>query len=366
MPKAQKGSVVVSAANGRLRLRWSGRDAQGRPKRFTLAFGAVNTTNRLAAERLAREIELDIASGNFDSSLRKYKHGLERGGGLLVGDLCDRYIKSHVSPTQSSSLERYTTLKNRLHQCFGESQVEEVTEREARKFVQYLSDKALKGETINLYLTLVRAVWSWAIKRGLTQINPWLDWQVETEPNPGAKPFTKEEVEKILKGFEGSYYEDFVRFLLGAGCRIGEAIALYWDAINDDCSEVWIGRAWDAKGRRVKKTKTNKTRTIPVSPGIQKLLQERKANTTSDLVFPSQKGSFIDRQNFLNRHWKPLLERLEIPYRPPYNSRHTRWSHEIASGMDIATAAAYAGNRPRTMLNRYYGATDRPRLKDWD
>ncbi|NJP12412.1 MAG: hypothetical protein HC866_25535 [Leptolyngbyaceae cyanobacterium RU_5_1] len=55
MVKAQKGSVVVSAADGRLRLRWSGRDAQGRGKRYTLAFGAVNATNRLAAERLARE-----------------------------------------------------------------------------------------------------------------------------------------------------------------------------------------------------------------------------------------------------------------------------------------------------------------------
>lgn len=366
MAKARKGSVVVSAADGRLRLRWSGRDGQGKPKRFSLAFGAVNATNRLAAERLAKVIELDIASQNFDPSLRKYKQGLERSDGILVGELCDRYIKAQLSSAQSSSLERYTTLKNHLYRCFGEIELEAVGENQARKFRQYLLDKSLQGETINLYLTLLRAVWRWAMKRNLTLVNPWLDLTVRTEPKLDAKPFTKQEVGRILKGFEGSHYEDFVKFLLGVGCRIGEAIALSWDAINDDCSEVWIGRAWDSKGRRIKTTKTNETRIVPVSPGIQRLLQERRLHRTGEIVFPSPKGSFIDRRNFLNRHWRPVLERLDVPYRPPYNSRHTRWSHEIAGGMDIATAAAYAGNRPRTMLDRYYGATNRPRLKDWD
>lgn len=364
--KASKGSVVVYVADNRLRLRWSGRDSQGRRKRFSLAFGAANAINRIAAERLAREIELDIVSGNFDVSLRKYRRELDQREGITLEDFLNRYIKNQINSTQTSSLERYTTLKNHLQKCFGKTELEEIGEREAQKFVAYLSQKNLKGETINLYLTLLRSLWKWAIKRGLTQINPWLELSVETEPNLAPKPFSKDEVIKILNGFEGDYYQDFVSFLLGVGCRIGEAIALSWDAISEDCSEVWIGRSWDAKGKRIKRTKTNEARTVPVSSGIQRMLQRRRIETQFDMVFPAPKGGYIDRHNFINRHWKPLLKRLEIPYRPPYNSRHTRWSHEIAGGMDIATAAAYAGNRPRTMLNRYYGATQRPRLKDWD
>jgi integrase len=366
MVKAKKGSVAVYVADDRLRLRWSSVDAQGKAKRFSMAFGAVNATNRLAAERLAREIELDIVSGNFDASLRKYKRHLDREEGIALETLFERYIANQIDGSQSSSLERYTTLKHHVLSCFGNINVEAIGEAHTQKFIRYLTGRKLKGETVNLYLTLLRSVWRWAMKRGLTQINPWLELAVETEPKPAPKPFNRKEIEQILKGFEASYYRDFVQFLLGIGCRIGEAIALSWDAVSEDGSEVWIGRSWDAKGKRVKSTKTNETRTVPVSVGIQEMLLRRREERTGELVFPAQQGGFIDRHNFINRHWKPMLKKLEIPYRPPYNSRHTRWSHEIAGGMDIATAAAYAGNRPRTMLNRYYGATDRPRLKDWD
>jgi integrase len=365
--KSSKGSVVVGVVDHRLRLRWSARDVQGRKKRFTLAFGSVNATNRLMAERLAKQIEVDLHSGNFDPTLRKYRPSTDCiNGDLSIEDLIDRYINDQFNTDQSSSIERYTTLKNHLLRCFGAVGVEDIDEKDSKKILADLQARNLKGETINLYLTLLRAIWAWAVKRGYTQLNPWLDFSVATEPRPDAQPFSREEVDKILVGFVASHYEDFVRFLLGCGCRTGEAIALTWDAISADCSEVWIGRSWDAKGKRVKATKTNKARTVPVSPKIQALLQRRRGTRTGDFVFTSPKGGRIDAKNFLNRHWKPLLSKLEIPYRPPYNSRHTRWSHEIANGMDIAVAARYAGNRPRTMMERYLGATDRPRLKDWD
>jgi integrase len=364
--KAVKGSVSISVVDGRFRLRWQGVDSQGKPKRFTLAAGAENNVNRIAAERLAREIELDLASGNFDPTLRKYKKGVDSQNSLTIAQLCDRYVNVRIRADQSSSIERYKTLKNHLLNCFRDLTVEDCDDRKAAAFVRYLCNLELAGDTTNLYLTLCRAVWNWGQKKGYVRMNPWLDLKVETQPKPPAKPFSTGEVAKILTAFEESYYHNFVRFLLGAGCRIGEAAALRWDAVSDDCSEVWFGRAWDAKGKRVKPTKTNRTRTVPVSPGIQALLQQLKQSADSELVFPSPKGGFMDRANFRKRHWKPTLERLGIEYRSTYNSRHTRWSHEIAKGMDIAIAARYAGNRPRTMMDRYLGATDRPRLKDFD
>ena len=117
--------------------------------------------------------------------------------------------------------------------------------------------------------------------------------KVVTMAKQSAKPFTREEIHKIMEAFKGNYYENFVRFLLGVGCRTGEAIALEWSAINDDCSEVWIGKAWDSKGKRVKSTKTNETRTVPISPGVQKMLQDLREQSKSKLVFPAPKGGYI-------------------------------------------------------------------------
>ncbi|MEM8604029.1 MAG: DUF3596 domain-containing protein [Cyanobacteria bacterium P01_H01_bin.121] len=67
--KAPKGSVRVKKTNGRLQLVFS---FGGKRHYFSTGF-ADNHMNRKVAEMKARQIELDIASGNFDQSLKKYK-----------------------------------------------------------------------------------------------------------------------------------------------------------------------------------------------------------------------------------------------------------------------------------------------------
>ncbi|MBW4441803.1 MAG: tyrosine-type recombinase/integrase [Plectolyngbya sp. WJT66-NPBG17] len=325
----------------------------------------VNGVNRTVAERLAKQIELDIASGNFDPSLQKYKQGLDRPDPITIEALIERYINAKISNDKTTSTARYKTLKNHFAKFQRLITVDGCSEKKAIAFVSYLQDCGQNAETVNMNLTCIRAVWNWAIKQGLTQVNPWFDLKVESEPREQPKPFTIEEIRKILEAFEGSYYQNFVHFLLGVGCRIGEAIALDWTSVNEDCSEVWIKQSYNLRSRKIKSTKTDEPRYVPVSPKIQSLLQELKKSAGSDAIFPAPKGGRIDRDNFRKRHWQPTLETLGIEYRSPYNTRHTKWSHEIRNGMDIATAAKYAGNRPRTMLDRYYGSTDRPRLSDF-
>ncbi|WP_287456823.1 site-specific integrase [Leptolyngbya sp. UWPOB_LEPTO1] len=367
MAKSKKGSVAISVVDGRFRLRWMYFDEIRRQKRYTLSAGAENEVNRTAAEKLARTIELDIASENFDYSLRKYKQGLDRPESITVEALLDRYIKAEFSTDQTSSIERYSTIRNHFTRFQRSMTADECTEKKAISFMRYLQERGQSGETVNMNLTCIRAVWVWAIKKGLVHVNPWIDLKVDVEPREHPKPFTLDEIKKILEAFQGSHYENFVRFMLGVGCRIGEAVALDWSAINEDCSEIFIKQAYNPRSRKIKGTKTGKTRHVPVSPKIQALLQELRQSSNSEIVFPSPKGGRIDRANFRKRHWQPILERLGIEYRSPYNARHTRWSHEIESGnLSIAEAAQYAGNSPRTMLDRYYGATKRPRLQDFD
>ncbi|MFM7428055.1 MAG: Arm DNA-binding domain-containing protein [Elainella sp.] len=67
--KASKGSVQIKSSNNRLQLVFN---FVG--KRQYLSTGFADTpANRKLAEMKARQIELDILSGNFDSTLAKYK-----------------------------------------------------------------------------------------------------------------------------------------------------------------------------------------------------------------------------------------------------------------------------------------------------
>ena len=67
--KAAKGTVVVQIFKERLRLVWSYAG-----KRYFLYLGLPDSkTNRIVADQKARQIEGDMATGNFDPTLKKYK-----------------------------------------------------------------------------------------------------------------------------------------------------------------------------------------------------------------------------------------------------------------------------------------------------
>ncbi len=60
--KTLKGTVAIEKNDNRIRLRWSCES-----KRYCLSLGfSYTAVNLKVAEQKARQIELDILSGNFD------------------------------------------------------------------------------------------------------------------------------------------------------------------------------------------------------------------------------------------------------------------------------------------------------------
>jgi len=118
-------------------------------------------------------------------------------------------------------------------------------------------------------------------------------------------------------------YADYVEFLFSTGCRTGEVIGLCWKHLSDDCSTAWIGESF-VRGDR-KATKTNRDRTITLTPRLQKMIVERRPENflPDDFVFKTPQGNPIDDSNFRNRAWTRILTKSGIDYRKPYNTRHT-------------------------------------------
>lgn len=68
-----KGQVTVELFRGRLRLRW-----RWQKKRQTLTIGADTEMGRAVANQIARSIEADILTGNYDESRKKYRVDVDR------------------------------------------------------------------------------------------------------------------------------------------------------------------------------------------------------------------------------------------------------------------------------------------------
>lgn len=193
--------------------------------------------------------------------------------------------------------------------------------------------------------------------------------RIKPAPKQPPKLFSREEMGAIVHAFRSDryyhHYADYVEFLFGTGCRTGEAIGLKWKHVSSDCSTVWIGESLSRKVR--KSTKTNRARTIALTPKLQAiLLTKRPAEFDPEgLVFTAPKGGAIDDNNFRNRAWKTVLTRLEIDYRKPYTTRHTLVSHALDLGMNPVMVAQLTGHDVQVLFKNYAGnVNSRPRLPE--
>ena len=366
--KAFAGSVIVQSNRNRLRLRWT---YQGERQYFYLRI-ADTPENWKVAELKAKQIELDLASGNYDETLEKYKNpsqfGVSSQSGrkkVLAVGLFKQFIEYKKRFVVDRTLVKYKSLLLRFREWGSELAVEELTEDKAFEFRDALLEN-LEVSTAKEWLGLLRSAWDWGIKKELigSMSNPWSDvCKIKSPPRQKPKPFTSGQIEKILNVFKRDFpaYADFVEFLFGTGVRTGEAIGLQWKHVSDDCSSVWIGESLSRGVRRA--TKTNRSRSFGLPIRIQKMLLrkknqlvERRLFDSEQLVFPSPRGSHLDDHNFRNRIWTKALEKAGVEYRKPYSTRSTFESHAIISaGMNPTLVAEMTGHDPKVLFQHYLG-----------
>lgn len=181
------------------------------------------------------------------------------------------------------------------------------------------------------------------------------------------KCFEKSEIEHILAAFTSnefcskfsvqphSRYLGYVNFLALTGFRPEEAIALTWADVKN--GEIIVSRAY-SQGI-LKSTKTYEARSFPINSQLAQLL--KSLPKAKNLVFPSVEGGHINQHNFNERYWKPIIKGLVAnkrveEYLPTNNLRHSWITRMLRAGLDIATVARLAGNKPETIMKHYLAA----------
>jgi integrase len=137
----------------------------------------------------------------------------------------------------------------------------------------------LSAPTIRLaHRTLHRAL-GHAVTWGIIAANPAAVVKPPRAPDTEISIFTEEQIAAVLRHLEGRTLRTVVSFLLGTGCRRGEALALRWSDINDN-GTVRIERSLEQTGGglRFKSPKTKHgRRSIAISPFLVAELRAHRA-----------------------------------------------------------------------------------------
>lgn len=151
---------------------------------------------------------------------------------------------------------------------------------------------------------------------------------------------------------------DLFEFMLYTGCRIGEALALRWAAVDSETRRVtFAGTVIRVTGQGARIQEHGKTaestRTITVATPVHDLLVRRRAAVDGELVFPSMLGRLRDVENTQD-DWRRNRARLGYPTMTTHALRKTCATALDVQGLSARAIAEYLGHKQPSMTQDRY------------
>lgn len=370
--------INVDPRTKKLSLRFR---VRGFSSQFYISTGLKDTKRNREIVRTRRgAIATDISLGQFDPSLERYQFRATNQPISLssqiksqhdLKQLWDKFTDFKSSQVAKTTiLGKYTSIKNIINKAPTHS-IEKAAEIRDWLLANYSHHTA--WETLKYFSSCCQ----WSVNSKLITVNPFSDIQIAKPKRNREKDdflaFTLEQRDLIIQGFEEhpsySHYAPLVKFLFFTGCRHGEAFALTWADVNDECNRISITKSCNLNAI-TKGTKNGKRRIFPCQQGskLQQLLLSIRPEYApkQQLIFTSKDGYPL-RTHTLFRFWNKhrlsngvkigvvmeLAQKGLIPYLHAYSTRHTFATWAIASGCSPDTVAYWIGDDIQTVLKYY-------------
>jgi integrase len=274
-------------------------------------------------------------------------------GGIDSGTIRDR--SGH--PYKPSTCRGYRRhLSGQALPSFGATRLARLT----RQDVQVWAD-SLDGapSTVRNAVTALRALYAWAIPRGLAQANPTRDLRLPSGEKVRDRIASPIEAAALIQALQPREQALF-GLAVYAGLRLGEILALSWEAIDLEGLTLRVERSWDASSRQFVKPKSKAgTRTVPIIDRLASLLADHRVLTnhpSGGLLFLS------DRVPGQPVHPVPLRRRMygawqeaELQALGLHEARHTFASMMIAAGVNAKVLSSYLGHANIAITFDRYG-----------
>jgi integrase len=265
-----------------------------------------------------------------------------------LAELVEVYLAQH--DVQPVTIEKLRWLLSKAIAVFGDRRVGELTSQEIAAWRMTLSPGYRFEATQALRQTLHRAV-VW----GMIDINPA---KVGVDnPTPRRKeqrPFESwAELEEIAAAL-GPRYGPMIIFAAATGLRPAEWIALEKRDINREERAVYVRRSFTRRQLKLPKTESS-LRAVPLQARALDALDRLHARDDSPLLFPGERGGYLDIYNFRPHCWRRAQRAVGIePLRRVYDLRHTFATFALRAGISTFDLSRYMG-ASLTMIDRHYG-----------
>lgn len=267
---------------------------------------------------------------------------------LTLAELVDVYLDQH--DVQPVTIEKLRYLLSKATAVFGDRFVGELTSQEIAAWRMTLSPGYRFEATQALRQVLHRAL-AW----GMIDINPakvGVDNPVRRRKEQ--YPFESWTDLEMLARAIGPRYGPMILFAAATGLRPAEWIALEKRDIDREERVVFVRRSFTRGELKIPKTEAS-TRAVPLQARALDALNRIKDGTGSPLLFPGERGGYLDIHHFRPFQWRPAQKTAGIsPLRRVYDLRHTFATFALRAGISTFDLSRYMG-ASLTMIDRQYG-----------
>lgn len=191
--------------------------------------------------------------------------------------------------------------------------------------------------------------------------------------------YSKEEINHLLKVFEGDRLELVVNIAAYYGLRRSEIIGLKWDAIDFDKGTLTVCRKitsiFEDGHEQLRIDENLKTeasvRTLPLIPHIEKMLKKRMMlemqysqilksdfdRTFDGFVCRDNTGAIITPE-YVTRHFKMIIKKFNLRPLRFHDLRHSCASLLLASGVSMKAIQDWLGHSTFNVTANFYSHLD--------
>jgi integrase len=232
-----------------------------------------------------------------------------------------------------------------------------LTEFKASMFDEWASETLLSGKSINETRNVLKQIYNRAFMDEVIHKDPttFIERYKQTTHEP--TPFTNHEINKILGALKLPY-RSYFQMAFYTGMRTGELLGLRWKDVELDKRYAHIRVNLTSGVEKTPKT-AGSIRRVELHDLALEALRTLKSSEYSDsnrvFIDPRTMREYKYADGLRKYIWKPTLQKLKIPYRYPYQCRHTYASMMLTQGKNPMWVAKQMGHADWGMIRKVYG-----------
>ena len=291
-------------------------------------------------EKEALEIE-----NAFKYKLQQQKNGVipKEHKNVYFSRLKELYIKH--AKTSHKKYKNQIYYLNSMERYFNNGKpVNTIKPEDIQKYIEHLRQNGKHGKrknsSINRFLEILSKMYNLAIDNGELTENPLRKVSKLKEDNHKIRFLTDDEETRLYASIDlkAPYLRPIVTTALQTGMRRGEIFGMKWDNIDLNNSIIYV-----------LDTKSGKSREIPISEKLHKVLQSIPRTSVYVFTNPQTNQPYVD----IKKSFNLVKEHAGIENFCFHDLRHTFATRMVMAGVDLFTLMEILGHTNVTTTMRY-------------